>query len=206
MWPRPHYRDDPFRTPSSEPSAPTYIYRWATRSSRFSGIRLSPVRIGLILIIAVCILLLHDYYIPKTLLDELSLDTRYLAFHAPEASRALDTVDAFQSYKYYNECGISSLDLHAPFSPLCSDRTTMLAAMSSGGRVGFDAPYMPRGCDMHWFTSEEVCEILSRFDRVILVGDSMLRHVIGSINIIVRKDIGYGAVTDWNFSEEERFV
>jgi len=57
---------------------------------------------------------------------------------------------------------------------------------------------------MRWFTSEEVCEILGRFDRVVLIGDSMLRHVMGSINILIRKDIGYGAVTDWNFSADER--
>lgn len=81
----------------------------------------------------------------------------------------------------------------------------MLTAMSSGGRIGQDAPYMPRGCDMRWFTTEEACEILGRFDRVVLVGDSMLRHVIGSINILLRKDIGYGAVTDWNFSMQEKY-
>jgi hypothetical protein len=80
----------------------------------------------------------------------------------------------------------------------------MLAAMSSGGHIGYDAPYMPRGCDMRWFTSEEVCEILGRCDRVLLVGDSMLRHIIGSINILIRKDLGYRAVTDWNFSLQER--
>jgi hypothetical protein len=57
---------------------------------------------------------------------------------------------------------------------------------------------------MRWFTSEEICEILGRFDKVVLVGDSMLRHVTGSINILLRKDIGYGAVTDWNFSAQER--
>lgn len=90
------------------------------------------------------------------------------------------------------------------FEPLCQTRQDLLEAMSGGGRIGFDAPYMSRSCDMRWFTSAEVCEILGRFDRVILVGDSMLRHVIGSINIFVRQDIGYGAVTDWNFSEEER--
>ncbi|KAI9779834.1 MAG: hypothetical protein M1839_007147 [Geoglossum umbratile] len=76
--------------------------------------------------------------------------------------------------------------------------------MSSGGRIGADAPYMPRGCDMRWFSTEEVCEILGRFEKVIFVGDSMMRHVIGSINVLVRKDLGYGAVTDWNFSPEER--
>ncbi|KAI9716115.1 MAG: hypothetical protein M1812_005542 [Candelaria pacifica] len=99
---------------------------------------------------------------------------------------------------------MSSLDLHAPFAPLCQDRQSMLTAMSSGGRIGFDAPYMPRDCDMRWFTTEEICEILSRFEKVIVIGDSMMRHVIGSINVLIRQDLGYGAVTDWNFSPEER--
>ncbi|KAI9879897.1 MAG: hypothetical protein M1830_006564 [Pleopsidium flavum] len=57
---------------------------------------------------------------------------------------------------------------------------------------------------MRWFTTEEVCEILNRFEKVVIVGDSMMRHVIGSINVLIRKDLGYGAVTDWNFSPEER--
>ena len=35
---------------------------------------------------------------------------------------------------------------------------------------------------------------------MVLVGDSMVRHLIGSVNILARKDLGYGAVTDWNFS------
>ena len=59
---------------------------------------------------------------------------------------------------------------------------------------------------MRWFSTEEICEILSRFEKVIIIGDSMMRHVIGSINVLMRKDLGYGAVTDWNFSPEERFV
>jgi hypothetical protein len=57
---------------------------------------------------------------------------------------------------------------------------------------------------MRWFISEEICEILGRFEKVVIVDDSMLRHVTGSINILLRKDIGYGAVTDWNFSRQER--
>lgn len=128
------------------------------------------------------------------------------AFQPPEAlpHRGSDIIDTFTSYKYRSTCNISSLDLHAPFAPLCQDRTSMLTAMSSGGRIGHDAPYMPRGCDMRWFSTEEVCEILSRFEKVIFIGDSMMRHVIGSINVLIREDLGYGAVTDWNFSPEER--
>lgn len=127
-------------------------------------------------------------------------------FEAPEPlqHRYPDSIDTFETYKYRNTCNISSLELHTPFAPLCPDRASMVEAMSGGGRIGFDAPYMPRGCDMRWFTTEEVCEILSRFEKVIIVGDSMMRHVIGSINVMVRKDLGYGAVTDWNFSPDER--
>lgn len=134
--------------------------------------------------------------------------TKAVPFNAPETTRyrVPDSIDTFASYKHRTTCNISSLDLHTAFGPLCLARPTIIAAMTGGGRIGFDAPFMPRGCDMRWFTSEEVCEILGRFDRVVLVGDSMLRHVIGSINILVRQDIGYGAVTDWNFSAQERLV
>jgi len=35
------------------------------------------------------------------------------------------------------------------------------------------------------------------------VGDSMMRHVVGALNVLLRKDLGYGAVTNWNFDEQE---
>jgi hypothetical protein len=59
---------------------------------------------------------------------------------------------------------------------------------------------------MRWFTTEEICEIFSRFARVIVVGDSMMRHVVGALNVLLRKDLGYGAVTGWNFDEMELCV
>lgn len=132
----------------------------------------------------------------------------HAAFQPPEAlpHRNADIVDTFASYKYRNTCNISSLDLHSPFAPLCTDRKALLTAMSSGGRIGHDAAYMPRGCDFRWFSTEEICETLSRFEKVIILGDSMMRHVVGSLNVLLRKDLGYGAVTDWNFSPEERYV
>lgn len=69
--------------------------------------------------------------------------------------------------------------------------------------MGFDQPYLPLKCDMRWFSTEEVCEIFSRFEKVIVVGDSMMRHVVGALNVLLRKDLGYGAVTNWNFDERE---
>lgn len=112
--------------------------------------------------------------------------------------------DTFSSYLHRSTCPISSLQLHQSSNALCTTRSSLLTAMSSGGRIGFDAPYMCRDCDMRWFTSDEVCEILGRFDRVVLVGDSMIRHVMGALMVLVRRDLGYGAVTGWNFDEEER--
>lgn len=58
---------------------------------------------------------------------------------------------------------------------------------------------------MQWFSTLEVCQILGRYSQVILVGDSMLRHVIGALNVLIREDLGYGGVTDWNFDENEKY-
>lgn len=120
-------------------------------------------------------------------------------------TRPHEHTNTFATYKHFGEkCDISSLELHRPYEPICPNRPSMLTAMSSGGRIGRDAVYIPRGCDMQWYTTEQVCEILGRFSQVILVGDSMLRHVIGALNIIVRENLGYGGVTDWNFDARER--
>lgn len=129
------------------------------------------------------------------------------AFPPPEITtyRYPDTIDTFANYSYRNHtsCRISSLDLHIPFSPLCEKRSNLLDAMSGGGRVGFESPYIPRACDMRWYTTEEICHIFSRFEKVIVVGDSMMRHVVGALNVLLRKDLGYGAVTNWNFKPDE---
>ncbi|KAL8930540.1 MAG: hypothetical protein Q9208_000724 [Pyrenodesmia sp. 3 TL-2023] len=156
-----------------------------------------------------CVDMITQTQRPSYLTEHLPYNSTLLthaAFQPPEAlpHRYPDMVDTFASYKYRNTCNLSSLDLHSPFAPLCSKRQSMITAMSSGGRIGHDAPYMPRGCDMRWFSTEEICEILGRFEKVIILGDSMMRHVVGSINVLIRKDLGYGAVTDWNFSPEER--
>ena len=125
-------------------------------------------------------------------------------------NRQADTIDTFADYSYRNDsnpaCQISSLDLHRPFAPLCAGRDALLDAMSGGGRVGFETPFMPRGCDMRWFTTDEICEIFSRFEKVVVVGDSMMRHVVGALNVLLRKDLGYGAVTGWNFDDAELSV
>ena len=59
-----------------------------------------------------------------------------------QSSRTSDVKDTLASYKHAQDCGLSSLDIHMPFSPLCSDKKSLLNAMSGGGRAGYDMPYM----------------------------------------------------------------
>ncbi|KAK9238473.1 hypothetical protein V1525DRAFT_341545 [Lipomyces kononenkoae] len=113
-------------------------------------------------------------------------------------------VDTFAHFDHRRTCPVSALDIHRPFEPLCRTKDEVLLAMSGGGRIGFDAPYMPRACDMRWYDTAEICAILSRFDRVLFVGDAMMRHVVGALHVLVRENLGYGAVTAWNFRPDER--
>ncbi|KAK9378597.1 uncharacterized protein V2V93DRAFT_375328 [Kockiozyma suomiensis] len=118
--------------------------------------------------------------------------------------RAPDMIDTFAGYANRDLCPVSSLQLHRPFEPLCSTKTELLTAMSDGGRVGVDAPYMPRGCDMRWYDRGEICDILSRYDKVLFIGDSMMRHAVGALHVLLREDLGFGGVTQWNFRLDEK--
>jgi hypothetical protein len=158
-------------------------------------------------LLAAAVLLMMFWFLVSFGLRSGPSDIAYgLKCDADPKARPSEFSNTLARYKHFGEkCNVSSLDIHRPFDPVCPDRVSMLTAMSSGGRIGRDSPYVPRGCDLQWFTTEEVCEILGRFSQVILVGDSMLRHVIGAINIIVRENLGYGGVTDWNFDVREKY-
>ena len=113
------------------------------------------------------------------------------------ANRLPDVIDSFADYTQSAKCTINSLDLHGPFTPLCQDKESLMEAMSSGGRLGFDAPYSPRGCDMRWFSNEEICSILTRFEQINIVGDSMMRNLAVALHVILRTDLVSGGRTNW---------
>lgn len=115
----------------------------------------------------------------------------------PAPHRASDVRDSFEDYRRTSQCHISSLDLHEPFEPLCTDRASVLQAMSDGGRAGQDAPYRPRGCDMRWYTTDEICDILSRFSYIWFIGDSLMRHVTSAVHLQMRQDLIEGGYTKW---------
>jgi hypothetical protein len=59
---------------------------------------------------------------------------------------------------------------------------------------------------MRWFTTEEIYDIFSRLQKVIVVGNSVMRYVVGVLNVLLRNDPGSSAVTDWNFSPKEKYA
>lgn len=71
--------------------------------------------------------------------------------------------------------------------------------MSFGGRAGFDQPFIPFGCDFHWYSTEEICTIISRFSHIFIIGDSLQRMMVTALNILLRQDIGLGGIGEWGF-------
>lgn len=106
-------------------------------------------------------------------------------------------VDHFARFNRAPGCDYGSQDIYMQNKEVCPDRRTMLAAVSDGGRVGYDAPYQSRGCDMRWYSTDEICDILSRFDNIFMLGDSMVRHLAQSVNVFIREDLVSGARATW---------
>ena len=108
-------------------------------------------------------------------------------------------VNHFADYYQTPNCSLSSLTLHKPTYPLCPEKDTksLLTAMNGGGRIGLDQPYMPLGCDMRWFSTDEICDILSRFERISILGDSLMRDVSIAFHVFLRKDLVHGAQQHW---------
>lgn len=69
--------------------------------------------------------------------------------------------------------------------------------MTEGGRGGFDAPYIPRGCDLKFYTSAEICRILSRFQSIVIFGDSLMRHLTAAFAILLRENLDNGGQMQW---------
>lgn len=116
--------------------------------------------------------------------------------------RLTDAIDIFEDFHTNENCRFSSLELHGPFEPLCEDKESLLRAMAWGGRLGVDAPYSPRDCDMRWFSTSEICAILSRFSRINIVGDSMMRNLAIAMHIFTRADLVNGGRADWREDPE----
>lgn len=140
--------------------------------------------------------------------------------HAHDIASTSFTKDYFHDYIQRENCSVRSPDLYQAANPLCRDRQKLLEAMGGGGRIGWDKPYQTLDCgqsskrvlvccpygpvrltwsptDMQWFSGEEICNILNRFDNIYIVGDSMLRHLAQALHVHVRGNLIDGGRATW---------
>ncbi|KAI9677879.1 MAG: hypothetical protein M1829_002376 [Trizodia sp. TS-e1964] len=117
------------------------------------------------------------------------------------------TVDYLAHFKGHSECNIRSHELYTPpppDTPFCANRAKLLSALSSGGRHGFDQPFSPLGCAYRWYSTPELCMVLSRFGSVVLVGDERAAHIAMALQILAREDLALGALRAWEMGGEEQ--
>ncbi|RDW62779.1 hypothetical protein BP5796_11081 [Coleophoma crateriformis] len=120
-------------------------------------------------------------------------------------------VDLLQHFAGSKHCGITQADLYkAPQAskthnrtPFCDKRAALLTALSSGGRHGFDEPFVGQGCTYRWFATHEICMILERFNTLTFLGDAIAGDVYTALNILLREDLAFGGLQQWSMSERD---
>ncbi|KAK9464335.1 hypothetical protein V1512DRAFT_268565 [Lipomyces arxii] len=121
--------------------------------------------------------------------------------------------DYFRDFYGSSECGLKSTSIYNPFMnsdgslmrPYCANKEKLLSAFSEGGRIGFNSAYQPRDCEYRWFNPEEICMILDRFDAVLFVGEQrMTTHLYAAFNSLLRKNIAWGGLKNWELNEQLR--
>lgn len=177
------------------------------RSSKAAqSIRSRPAVIGCFFLSFLCLFLTYQLYtVRSSFRGQDFSDFRALTSSPSSAANPLTTsLDLFQNFTGRSTCGFSSLDLHVPSGDVCTDRAAFLASVSDGGRRGFQAPYAARTCDYRFYSTAQVCEILSRFEDVIFLGDSMTRHIVGALAMLLRENVEFGAQAQW--IDRDRYV
>ncbi|OAL39099.1 hypothetical protein AYO20_01417 [Fonsecaea nubica] len=57
-------------------------------------------------------------------------------------------------------------------------------------------------CHYHWYSVEEICMILERFDAIVFVGDSSIQAIYNGLSILLRQDLTHGALRTWDMDKE----
>ncbi|KAK9382161.1 uncharacterized protein V2V93DRAFT_366620 [Kockiozyma suomiensis] len=104
------------------------------------------------------------------------------------------------NFSSLDSCFVSSNAIYgaAGKSP-CYDSKSFIESVSSGGRIGVDAPYHCQGCALWWHSTEDICTILSRYEHILFVGDESIENVFGGLLSLLREDLMYGSLMPWAF-------
>ena len=70
-----------------------------------------------------------------------------------------------------------------------------LSITKYGGRPYRDAPFRVEGCNLKWYSSAQACDLVTKSGRLILVGDSLVRHLSQTMIAILRGNLSRDGVT-----------
>ena len=54
--------------------------------------------------------------------------------------------------------------------------------------------FVPHGCSPRWFSSSQQCAILNRYSHIVVIGDSLSRHLTQALFMSLTEDAQYGAL------------
>ena len=78
----------------------------------------------------------------------------------------------------------------------CTNIAALLHAVKMGWRKNGakGSAFHPRGCSIPYFSAARACSALSLFSSVVLIGDSMIRHVLQALTLLLTEDMEFGAM------------
>ena len=76
--------------------------------------------------------------------------------------------------------------------------------VNTKGSVQYVATNTRVDCYYRWYTVQEICMLLDRFDGVVFVGDDSLQTVYNGFNVLLRQDLALGAVKAWDMDQNAR--
>jgi hypothetical protein len=72
--------------------------------------------------------------------------------------------------------------------------SSVLAALAAGSRAAWDAPFdLGSGCALQWYAPAEACALVARLGTLVVVGDSLQRHLLQALFAVLRGDYALGA-------------
>lgn len=109
----------------------------------------------------------------------------------------------FADFVGIRECGISMDSIFAETNEFCTDKDAMLDSCGGGGRPGMGKAYRCLDCSMKWFSSAELCEIWTKYRRIVFVGDFTMRNLYQTTMVYARRNFLTGGLRQWTFKENE---
>lgn len=115
----------------------------------------------------------------------------------------------------YTACGNDIRALATPWAvpghalgstPLpCDSLPRLISSMASGRRAAADAPFQAGGCAPVWYPARESCALLHDRDvSIVMIGDSLTRHVAQAVFTILSGDFALGGSAWWRMTALER--